>query len=59
MKVREVLLFRVMDGEQLMTGSFQIVPGLDLAFKVAYKTNTGPQQRDIINKTTFLTWKKA
>jgi len=25
---------RVMDGEQLMTGSFQIVPGLDLAFNV-------------------------
>jgi multicomponent Na+:H+ antiporter subunit D len=29
-----VILGRVMDGEQLMTGSFQIVPGLDLAFKV-------------------------
>ena len=25
---------RVMDGEQLMTGAFQILPGLDLAFKV-------------------------
>ncbi len=29
-----MILGRVMDGEQLMTGSFQIVPGLDLAFKV-------------------------
>jgi multicomponent Na+:H+ antiporter subunit D len=29
-----MILGRVMDGEQLMTGSFQIVPGLDLAFNV-------------------------
>jgi len=29
-----IIFGRVMDGEQLMTGSFQIVPGLDLAFKV-------------------------